>query len=597
MQVPVDVTAPHATPLRSAATAARSSIVAAVLDSGNDDDDAGDGVGDEKENDNRPGDVAAAAASPALTLSEFFSLSGMNFHDDTRALKVRVVPPASSSSSSSKSSPASLDPLRVKAMAGCVPMLESLAQACRELKKSVSDGSLVLKDIEEKFVESPPDLVRELLSLSNEAEKREMESQFKLQKQAARAIAREGYLGWCLDNQYGPEIIAALTKTRDALQGDVDTVEGDAARMRQDILPALRERRDMLRDQVARFRARQATIDATPAADLEVLHSGMAELLPELQSRRAVQREKTAALERIRGKLQEDLARKADLERSIESHRRVCEQIQGYTRAEASRLAAEIRHIERLHLWKVRAASLGKLHLEHDGVFDIVIALGARGQVESVELAVGVGVGVDGIGILTRQVAASLQTEFALVQEQLAAAAADAAADTSMDSIQVPQLVRHVSTVWTSVRHLQSEIKRLGMLYPLVIHADNDSDGVTASPRSVVSADILLPAHRTRLSLTFDVDLDSLVYESGDVVVDDDDDAGQNSAYLVELANSLRLTTVYGEMGDEDIAAARKEIVQRLINGRGRDAFVLGASGQLARVVGDVVEGGEARAR
>lgn len=590
------------TPFKSrigAANNARSSIVAAVLPaSGRDDEDhsgenpfPADDDGDQHTHD---GDEDPANTEPPprnITLSEFFSLSGMNFHDETKPIKVRVVPPTKRENEDDDDDPqgqlkaAELNAMRFKAMAGGVPMLESLAQACRELKKSVAEGSVVLRDIEERFVESPPDLVRELLSLSSEAEKKEMESQFKLQKQAARAIAREGYLGWCLDNQYGPEMVSALKSTKALLEGEVESLQADADQMQESILPTLRQRRDELRRELERLRDRQAEIDATPREDLEELHAGMAELVPELQSRRAVQREKTSAMERMQTKLRENQRRKAELEREISQHRKTTEQIQGYTRHEASRLAAEIRNLEKIHLWKILKASLTSLHLEHDSTFDLVVTLGPGARAQQIDLTV---VGELQEDVLTQEVAAMLRVEFADVQEAYAAGA-------DMDeAITVPPLVRHISTVWTSIVHLRSELSHLEAFYPMKryeIQADS-------SPRTLcVSYDIMLPSQAesattsssssrssssaTKLSLNLNVDVESLIFDIGE---------GANSEELIGnqlalFAQGVTVQRVYGSSVDtKRISEMQARIRAGIV---GKKGFLLGL-GRLARIVRDV---------
>ncbi|PWN30096.1 hypothetical protein BDZ90DRAFT_276590 [Jaminaea rosea] len=504
-----------------------------------------------------------------LTLSEFFSLSGMNFHDDTRPLKVRVLPPRDGPPSLEGSKRATA---QFKAMAGSVPMLETLVDACRELKQSVSDGSAVLKEIEERFVDSPPDLVRELLSLSSEAEKKEMESQFKLQKQAARAIAKEGYLGWCLDNQYGPDIVAALEATKRGLEQDLLTIKADCARMEQEILPVLRERRNLLRAQVQRVKSRQKEIELCPLSDLEALHGGMAELLPEVQSRRSVHREKSDSLERMRAKLEENLATKAELEAGIEAARQVCEQIQGYTRGEAARLAAEVRHIERVHLWKIHSASLGKLHLVHDSVFDVVVFLDqdGTGLCESVELALTPSAKLAG-DVLVGEMLEALREDLLNTE-----------AHSGVQGWPVAKLVRHISTAWTSCRHLQSDLARLALRFPIDVTA-LAAQQLAGEPRNVaVHATMLLPEERTKLRLALRVDMEALIYGDDAALfsrrVESDEDRDES----VEVAGAVRIEAVYGQA---DAAGMAQRVARRL---RSHD-FVLG-SGALAEACASVVD-------
>ncbi|CAO1619176.1 unnamed protein product [Sympodiomycopsis kandeliae] len=507
---------------------------------------------------------------PNLTLSEFFSLSGLNFHDDTKAIKVRVLPPTQHTAAHVDDPlyVADLNSLRFKAMAGSVPMLSTLSQACRELKRSVAEGGVVLKELEDKFIESPPDLVRELLNLSDETEKKEMESQFKLQKQAARAIAKEGYLGWCLDNQYGQDTVALLTDTKNALSADLDRMTAEAQSMTEDIVPTLQTRRDLLQDQVERLKSRQAEIDRTPVSDLESLHQGMQELLPELQSRRLTQVEKQESLDRLTSKLGENEVKEKKLMQDIESSRLRLNQLQKgsiWSVKEVTRLSNWIGTVSSMHGWSIISVSPQAMLLQFDTVFDVDISLSATtGSVENVHLS------TRASSILVEQVISILNQEFKLVQDELQS---QSLSDSDQSAIQLGQLIRHISVIWISIRELVKEVQGLNFHYPTSILPSNEENFIT------LQVDLLLRESRSKVVIGVEVDLETLMYDSSTRCIYLDDLISADS-------DSVVVKKVYGNVQSHQVERIKDEIVGRCQRGEKRRRL---GDGVLGRIVFEVV--------
>jgi hypothetical protein len=104
----------------------------------------------------------------AVSVSEFFALLGVTFHEGiTSASRRQVERPASAPEER-----AGVQTMRMaKAAAGSVPMLDGLVTACRELQQHIQKGRAELTETETAFLEQPPPFVHDVLTCEPDARK------------------------------------------------------------------------------------------------------------------------------------------------------------------------------------------------------------------------------------------------------------------------------------------------------------------------------------------------------------------------------------------------------------------------------------------
>ncbi|SOV03201.1 uncharacterized protein UDID_00217 [Ustilago sp. UG-2017a] len=293
-----------------------------------------------------------------MPLNDFLRFVGVHFNDDMSASRRKPVPPVRSEQSAENGalneSPAPVSMMRlVKAACGAVPQLEALREACREIKEQVDDGREKMVEMEQAFYDSPPDFVREIMGLQNEEERQDMEAQFKLQKQAARALVSADYYGWRLDKEFDQEMIQTLQAYHGRLQCDLHIVDTKKQQLQQEILPVLRAKHAKLKADLALAKKRQAEIESCDVEELKGLYSSIEEQHEVLESMRAKLMDVEEQHERLLVRLEENREKMAAAQEMVDKAHATVDQIQGYTRGEAGRLLREIRNLEKLHLVRI----------------------------------------------------------------------------------------------------------------------------------------------------------------------------------------------------------------------------------------------------
>ncbi|KAN0066138.1 hypothetical protein ACQY0O_000232 [Thecaphora frezii] len=545
----------------------RSSIVAAVLPEPEPErDDAASTASDPPSDPEEPSfpdvfgdevDIKAAESSYSLDdggdapfnmpLNAFLSHVGVQFHEDMSASRHRPVPPRDADASMDADAAGSKEPVGlirlVKAACGAVPQLEALRDACREIKEQVDDGRERLLEMEAAFYSNPPDFVREIMGLSNEEEKKEMEAQFKLQKQAARALAVSDYYGWRMDKEFDAEMVQTLQAYHGRLQCDLEIVEEKRERLSKHLLPPLRARHLELEWELNAARRRQMEIEECDQEELKSLYASIEEQHEVLESMRSKLTETEQSHQRVVKRLHENEEKMASATEMIAQAHAVCDQIQGCTRGEAQRLLREIRNLERLHL--VRIANVSAATAVATG--------GAEAGWTRIEvvldgwLLVGLGLDVQQGGEVKEVTMRSLGKDEGngpSLVHQLAVKILSAEFEKERPNHAV-LILRRISKTLIRHRHLLAEIEHLRCRFPLeLIPADTDGEApapataatatktktaATVPQELYLRASVLLPRQRSKV-----------VIEARSNLV------GSGAGHATFDTDSVKVETVYG---------------------------------------------------
>ena len=327
----------------------------------------------------------------------------------------------------------------IKAACAHLPFLDSLVGACEELKSTVVDGRTIALEDENAFFIDPPLYVAEVASMTSNADRQRAISAFRIQKAAARANALQAYYAWRTDRQFSDSSLQKWENIRSKLEDDVQYVTEASKLVREEMMPVLQSRHRHLLQQVEMERKRQSALDKCDDEEMNELHRAMEEQGSVLTEQQTLVKEAKEELERVQLQVKQVAARQRVAEEATERAQSSYESIAICTKEEATRLERQTKHLETLHLWTLRRASMSEIVLELEGCLSLTLML-QKAAVSSALIQISRG--------------------GAIWQDTLQQTLEDRLSLTQGEGVQPADLVRFVTTAWTRIRHFTPSMSR-----------------------------------------------------------------------------------------------------------------------------------------
>ncbi|KAI1081960.1 Spc7-domain-containing protein [Whalleya microplaca] len=252
-----------------------------------------------------------------------------------------------------------------------VPMLELYQHSCRELKKYISEGRRIVREIEKETLEENPPLFREYMSATPEF-KLLMDNQFKNVKTHARLLSKAMWYEWRMKLQDG--LKEGLVKIAEGMTDDEQLL-----RKEQDLLdstlPKLIKKFESLEKEHENMQSvAQELADCDPE-DLQGARSELMDLDSDIQSRTRKIEELRQQLNETESDISDSLQIKKGCMADIEEAEKVREECRGWTSNEISSLKAKCDALEKQHGWAITGISGTTISMtylrEIELVFDI----------------------------------------------------------------------------------------------------------------------------------------------------------------------------------------------------------------------------------
>lgn len=253
--------------------------------------------------DGSAGDEAEAEREEKMDFQGFLNLTSIRFMELTTTKRRHTVAPAPRESGGAADGHDGLSLEHCVVAGACtVPMLELYQHSCRELKKYISEGRRMVKEIElETFEENPP-LFREYMTASPDV-KALMDNQFKNVKTHARLLSKAMWYDWRMKLQQG--LKEGLVSMAEGMESDSRLLQ-EQQDLLDSVLPAIAARHETLRKEQGNLQqAAQELADCDP----DQLASARQEL-EALEEEAADKRRQIAAL---RGQLERSAAEVEEL--------------------------------------------------------------------------------------------------------------------------------------------------------------------------------------------------------------------------------------------------------------------------------------------
>ncbi|KAI0109065.1 hypothetical protein GGR51DRAFT_512582 [Nemania sp. FL0031] len=237
----------------------------------------------------------------------------------------------------------------VVAGACTVPMLELYQHSCRELKKYISEGRRIVREIETETFEENPPLFREYLTATPEF-KTLMDNQFKNVKTHARLLSKAMWYEWRMKLQDG--LKEGLVKIFEGMATDENLLQKQQTLLNS-LLPRLVQQFESL---TIEHDDLEAVAQELTDCDPEDLLSARTELTT-LDSDIEMKKRKIEELRKQLAETESDIGtatkRKQSCITTIEEAEKEREECRGWTSNEINSLKAKVDELERKHGWAI----------------------------------------------------------------------------------------------------------------------------------------------------------------------------------------------------------------------------------------------------
>ncbi len=222
----------------------------------------------------------------------------------------------------------------VVAGACTLPMLELYQHSCRELKKYISEGRSIVREIEtETFAENPP-LFREYMSASPEF-KVLMDNQFKNVKTHARLLSKAMWYEWRMKLQDG--LKEGLLKTAEAMAAD-DKLFQKQQQLLNSVLPDLKKDHEALQREHAELETIARELADCDPAELEEARSELLSVGEDIAEKKKRIAELQAELQETETDIDELKEKKQKCTEDIKASEKIREECRGWTSNEIADL-------------------------------------------------------------------------------------------------------------------------------------------------------------------------------------------------------------------------------------------------------------------
>ncbi|KAI1761241.1 Spc7-domain-containing protein [Hypoxylon sp. FL1150] len=235
----------------------------------------------------------------------------------------------------------------VVAGACTVPMLELYQHSCRELKKYISEGRRIVREIETETLEENPPLFKEYISATPEY-KLFMDNQFKNVKTHARLLSKAMWYEWRMKLQDG--LKEGLVKITEGMTADEQLLHKEQ-KLLDSILPQVLKRFEALSVDHENL---QSVAEELADCDPEELQNARAELADVDEDIQAKMRQ----IEELRQQLVENESGIGELSQKKKNHisdiqeaEKIREECKGWTASDVNALKAKVDVIEKQTGW------------------------------------------------------------------------------------------------------------------------------------------------------------------------------------------------------------------------------------------------------
>lgn len=241
----------------------------------------------------------------------------------------------------------------VVAGACTVPMLELYQHSCRELKKYISEGRRIVREIETETLEENPPLFKEYISASPEY-KLFMDNQFKNVKTHARLLSKAMWYEWRMKLQDG--LKEGLVKITEGMTADEQLLHKEQ-KLLDSILPELLKRFESLSADHENLQSAAEELADCDPEELQAARTELADVDEDIQAKMQQIEQLRQQLDETESGISELSQKKKDFISDIQEAEKVREECKGWTASDVNALKAKVDEIEKQTGWALSSST------------------------------------------------------------------------------------------------------------------------------------------------------------------------------------------------------------------------------------------------
>ncbi|ODA77534.1 hypothetical protein RJ55_07163 [Drechmeria coniospora] len=455
-------------------------------------------------------DASLEEGEEKIHLQDFLDMTSIRFMELTTTKRRHTIAPGSLQDGTAAEGDDGWCLERCVVAGACtVPMLELYQHSCRELKKYISEGRRMVKEIENDTFEENPPLFREYISASPDV-KALMDNQFKNVKSHARLLSKAMWYEWRMKLQDGLKeglinIAEGMTKDDQVLQQQEELLAG--------VLPDVVARHQALEEECGNLEeAAQELADCDPA-ELEAARKELSRVESDIAEKKKLIGDLRQALEKSTSDVEALRERKQECVQDIEKSERTREECRGWTSGEVNALKDGVDTIERQHGWAVTGLIGTTLSMtyrrETEVVFDVASFQPHQPSCQ-----------ID-LWYIADEREHKSQAPRRAEREVLLQCIRDHIRALPQGQTKIRHLLDEVRDGWDKARLVSSRINRVHVTFPTTVIKTSDSS-------VAMTSSLLLPPIETRVEVTLHLH-------------------GRSTADRMDVGISAEAKVVYGE--------------------------------------------------
>ncbi|KAM0511691.1 hypothetical protein ACHAPE_009650 [Trichoderma viride] len=419
-----------------------------------------------------------------MHLQDFLDLTSIRFMELTTTKRRHTIAPRTSQSGILPDGEDDRSLERCVVAGACtVPMLELYQHSCRELKKYISEGRRIVKEIETETFEDNPPLFQEYISATPEV-KALMDNQFKNVRTHSRHLSKAMWYEWRMKLQEG--LKEGLVSISSGMDGDVKVIEEQEALLKS-VMPSLVGRYESLLEQSNNLEEAARELADCDPAELQATREELVNLDDDIAQKKKLIAKLRQEFDASEADVEELTARKAQCLVEIQESEKIREECRGWTSTEVNNLKARVEALEKGHGWAVTGISGPTLSMTYKREIELVVDTTSF-QPQQPSSRIDLWYIAD-----SREVNPQPKTA---EKEFLLQCIRDHIRTISQSGTKMSHILKRVQAAWDKTNWISREVGRINVTFPTKVTKTSDSS-------IAVTSSLLLAPLETRVEVVF----------------------------------------------------------------------------------------------